>query len=87
MVGIMADPLKAAEALTIAGVHAVGNANNVNYGAPAIRSSLVRLDELGILHSPRRHFVDTSADASRPCSVIVNPAISACRLLYCRGSL
>ena len=50
MAGIMADPLKAAEALTIAGVHAAGNANNVNYGAPAIRSSLVRLDELGILH-------------------------------------
>ncbi len=44
-------PLKAAEALTIAGVHAVGNANNVNYGAPAIRSSLKQLDELGILHT------------------------------------
>jgi poly-gamma-glutamate synthesis protein (capsule biosynthesis protein) len=44
-------PLKAAEALTIAGVHAVGNANNVNYGAAAIRSSLKRLDELGILHT------------------------------------
>jgi poly-gamma-glutamate capsule biosynthesis protein CapA/YwtB (metallophosphatase superfamily) len=44
-------PLKAAEALSIAGVHAVGNANNVNYGAPAIRSSLKRLDELGILHT------------------------------------
>jgi len=44
-------PLKAAEALTIAGVHTVGNANNVNYGAPAIRSSLARLDELGILHT------------------------------------
>jgi poly-gamma-glutamate synthesis protein (capsule biosynthesis protein) len=44
-------PLQAAEALRIAGVHAVGNANNVNYGAPAIRSSLKRLDELGILHT------------------------------------
>jgi poly-gamma-glutamate capsule biosynthesis protein CapA/YwtB (metallophosphatase superfamily) len=44
-------PLKAAEALSIAGIHAVGNANNVNYGAPAIRSSLKRLDELGILHT------------------------------------
>jgi poly-gamma-glutamate capsule biosynthesis protein CapA/YwtB (metallophosphatase superfamily) len=44
-------PLKAAEALPIAGVHAVGNANNVNYGAAAIRSSLARLDELGILHT------------------------------------
>ncbi len=47
-------PLKAAEALTIAGVHAVGNANNVDYGAPAIRSSLKRLDELGILHTGGR---------------------------------
>jgi len=44
-------PLQAAEALTLAGVHAVGNANNVNYGAAAIRSSLKRLDELGILHT------------------------------------
>jgi poly-gamma-glutamate synthesis protein (capsule biosynthesis protein) len=44
-------PLKSAEALTFAGVHAVGNANNVNYGAPAIRSSLRRLDEIGILHT------------------------------------
>jgi poly-gamma-glutamate synthesis protein (capsule biosynthesis protein) len=44
-------PLKAAEALTIAGILAVGNANNVNYGAPAIRSSLARLNELDILHT------------------------------------
>jgi poly-gamma-glutamate synthesis protein (capsule biosynthesis protein) len=44
-------PLRAAEALTFAGVHAVGNANNVNYGAPAIRSSLDRLDTLGIPHT------------------------------------
>lgn len=44
-------PLKSAEALTFAGIHAVGNANNVNYGAPAIRSSLKRLDEIGILHT------------------------------------
>jgi poly-gamma-glutamate capsule biosynthesis protein CapA/YwtB (metallophosphatase superfamily) len=43
--------LKVAEALKIAGVHAVGNANNVNYGAPAIRSSLDRLDSLGIPHT------------------------------------
>ena len=38
-------------------------------------------------YSPRHHFVDTSADASRPCSVIVNPAISAFRLLCFGGSL
>jgi len=43
--------LRAAEALTIAGVQAVGNANNVNYGAPAIRSSIDRLDALGIPHT------------------------------------
>ena len=44
-------PLQAAQALCMAGIHAVGNANNVNYGAAAIRSSLKRLDELGILHT------------------------------------
>lgn len=44
-------PLRAAEALGIAGVHAVGNANNVNYGAPAIRASLRRLGALGIPHT------------------------------------
>ena len=49
-------PLKAAEALTIAGVHAVGNANNVNYGAPAIRSSRALLSVSGSSASgPRAH--------------------------------
>jgi poly-gamma-glutamate synthesis protein (capsule biosynthesis protein) len=43
--------LRSAEALKLAGVHAIGNANNVNYGAPAIRSSLQRLDALGIPHT------------------------------------
>jgi poly-gamma-glutamate synthesis protein (capsule biosynthesis protein) len=56
-------PLKAAEALTLAGVHVVGNANNVNYGAPAIRSSLKRLDELNIRHTGAG--VD-SAEARQP---------------------
>ena len=36
------------EALKLAGFDAVGNANNVNYGAEAIRSSISRLKELGI---------------------------------------
>ena len=44
-------PLVSANALTQAGIDAVGNANNVNFGAPAIRSSLQRLDEVGILHT------------------------------------
>lgn len=38
------------QALVRAGYHAVGNANNVTYGADAIRSSLVELDRLGIAH-------------------------------------
>ncbi len=39
------------EALKLAGYHVVGCANNVNYGAEAIRASLARLNELGILHT------------------------------------
>lgn len=38
----------AGNALRIAGFDAVGNANNVNYGAEAIRASVGRLRELGI---------------------------------------
>src|SRR5216684_4793366 len=41
-------PLASAEALVIGGYHAVGNANNVNYGEEAIRSSLECLDRIGI---------------------------------------
>jgi poly-gamma-glutamate synthesis protein (capsule biosynthesis protein) len=37
-------------ALALAGYHVVGNANNVNYGADAIRSSVLELDRLGIAH-------------------------------------
>src|SRR5205814_2240654 len=42
------DPLVSAQALVIGGFHVVGNANNVNYGEEAIRSSLRRLDDVGI---------------------------------------
>jgi poly-gamma-glutamate capsule biosynthesis protein CapA/YwtB (metallophosphatase superfamily) len=38
----------AGEALKVAGFHGVGCANNVTYGAEAIRASLARLEELGI---------------------------------------
>ena len=44
-------PLASAQALVVGGFHAVGNANNVNYGEEAIRSSLRRLDDLGIVHA------------------------------------
>jgi poly-gamma-glutamate synthesis protein (capsule biosynthesis protein) len=43
--------LASAQALVAGGFHAVGNANNVNYGDDAIRSSLARLDALGIAHA------------------------------------
>jgi poly-gamma-glutamate synthesis protein (capsule biosynthesis protein) len=39
------------EALTFAGFHAVGTANNVNYGSEAITHSLRELDRLGIAHA------------------------------------
>jgi len=45
--GFYAGP-RAGEALKIAGFHGVGCANNVTYGADAIRASLARLEELGI---------------------------------------
>jgi poly-gamma-glutamate capsule biosynthesis protein CapA/YwtB (metallophosphatase superfamily) len=45
--GFYAQPA-AGEALRIAGFDAVGNANNVNYGAEAIRASVRRLRELDI---------------------------------------
>lgn len=45
--GFYAAPV-AGDALRIAGFDAVGNANNVNYGAEAIGASLRRLRELGI---------------------------------------
>src|SRR5688572_23365304 len=41
-------PLASAHALVLGGYHAVGIANNVNYGEEAIRSSLGRLDGIGI---------------------------------------
>ena len=44
-------PEIAGEALQIAGINAVGIANNVNYGAAAILGSIAELDRLGIAHT------------------------------------
>jgi len=49
--GFFADPRVAGEALRLAGVQAVGIANNVNYGEAAITASIDRLDELEIAHT------------------------------------
>ncbi len=49
--GFFADPATAGEALRIAGIAAVGLANNVNYGSAAIEGSIACLDRLGIAHT------------------------------------
>ena len=48
--GLYAPP-RSGEALRLAGVQVIGNANNQNYGAEAILASNRRLDELGIAHA------------------------------------
>ena len=49
--GFFADPKVGGEALRLSGIHAVGIANNVNYGAANIAASIARLDEVGVLHT------------------------------------
>jgi poly-gamma-glutamate synthesis protein (capsule biosynthesis protein) len=49
--GFFADPVIGCEALRLAGIHAVGIANNVNYGAANIMASIARLDAIGVLHT------------------------------------
>ena len=49
--GFFADPKIGTEALRLSGIHAVGVANNVNYGTDNIFASLARLDELGMRHT------------------------------------
>jgi poly-gamma-glutamate synthesis protein (capsule biosynthesis protein) len=49
--GFFADPAVGGEALKLAGLHAVGIANNVNYGAGNIAASIARLDQIGVLHT------------------------------------
>ncbi len=49
--GFFADPEIGGEALRRSGIHAVGIANNVNYGAANIAASIERLDKIGVLHT------------------------------------
>jgi poly-gamma-glutamate synthesis protein (capsule biosynthesis protein) len=49
--GFYAHPGPGGEALKLAGIDAVGIANNVNYGAAAILGSVARLDALGVEHT------------------------------------
>src|SRR5271168_989076 len=77
--GFFADPIVAGEALQSAGIHAIGLANNVNYGEAAIMASIARLDELGIVH--------TGAGANR--AMARAPAIltrNGCGLAFCSAA-
>ena len=49
--GFFADPTIGGEALRLAGIAAVGTANNVNYGEAAILASIAQLDALDIPHT------------------------------------
>src|ERR1700730_12593503 len=49
--GFFADPQIGGEALRLSAIHAVGIANNVNYGFDNIAASIARLDQLGVLHT------------------------------------
>jgi poly-gamma-glutamate capsule biosynthesis protein CapA/YwtB (metallophosphatase superfamily) len=49
--GFFADPVVGGEALRLAGIQAVGIANNVHYGNANILGSIARLDALGVLHA------------------------------------
>jgi poly-gamma-glutamate synthesis protein (capsule biosynthesis protein) len=49
--GFHAHPGPGGEALKLAGIDAVGIANNVNYGEAAILGSIARLDALGVEHT------------------------------------
>ncbi len=48
---LFAEPGLAGECLKLAGIDAVGIANNVNYGEAAITASVRRLDEIGVKHT------------------------------------
>jgi poly-gamma-glutamate capsule biosynthesis protein CapA/YwtB (metallophosphatase superfamily) len=63
--GLYAPP-QTGEALRLAGISCVGNANNQNYGAEAILASNRRLDELGI---PRAGTGANSAAARMPAII------------------
>lgn len=66
--GFFAAPA-AAQALKIAGYTAIGNANNVNYGAEPIRSSLDVLDKMGIPYTGAGR---SRSEARRPVIVTRN---------------
>jgi poly-gamma-glutamate capsule biosynthesis protein CapA/YwtB (metallophosphatase superfamily) len=64
-------PLASAQALVIGGFRAVGNANNVNYGEEAIRSSLRRLDSIGVPYTG----AGLDRDAARAPAIVAHEGL------------
>ena len=64
--GFFADPQIGGEVLRVSGIHAVGIANNVNYGAENIAASIERLDQLGLSHTG----AGANLDAARAPAII-----------------
>jgi poly-gamma-glutamate capsule biosynthesis protein CapA/YwtB (metallophosphatase superfamily) len=64
-------PLVSAQALVIGGFHAVGNANNVNYGEEAIRSSLECLDRIGIPYTG----AGVNGEAARAAAIVTREGL------------
>ena len=64
-------PLASAQALVFGGYQAVGNANNVNYGAEAIRSSLRQLDGLGIQYTG----AGVNREAARAPAIVIHEGL------------
>ena len=66
--GFYAHPGPGGEALKLAGIDAVGIANNVNYGEAAILASIARLDAIGIPHTGAgRNLAAARAPATVKC--------------------
>jgi poly-gamma-glutamate synthesis protein (capsule biosynthesis protein) len=66
--GFLVDPRVGGDALRLSGIHAVGIANNVNYGWANIAASIAQLDQLGVLHAgagPNRAAARTPAIIAR----------------------
>ena len=65
--GFFAAPGPGGEALKSGGIQAVGIANNVNYGEVPIKTSIARLDELGLPHTG----AGANTDAARAPVILV----------------
>ena len=72
----------AGKALRLGGIHAVGIANNVNYGADNIAASLARLDRFGVPHTGAgANLAAARAPAMSPATGCASASCSAARCI------